>query len=441
VSSQELDPNAQSFENEQLKVIVSHKPHCMVKFDITVSSEAVEASYRKAQKNVTKEISVPGFRKGRAPDHLIKDRFTDVIQKEFVDIVLQTAFNEAVQLTHIYPLRDGQMKRPVVHECSREKGAHFILEFEAKPLVPSVKLEDLQITKVITPPITDKERANALEQVLMQLTTYEPVEGRAVEAEDFIDLNLTTLEETPREVINNQRTQVNSSSVPQWVRSKLIGLQAGESAETLTEYEGSNEEERVSFQAIPVRLTVSAIYKGNIPPIDDELAKKVGLQTVEELHQKINERLEQEAQHQAHQQEMQQLEEALLAQYSFDLPQTYIENDKQARLATYIEQREAREQEPVNQQNYKQIEQMIEQITVRQLQLFFLLHKAAADHQIELTDTEVSQELMHQVNLMQSGRAEIDIASSKDKLREQLEQIALYRKIKNFLIENSQQIS
>ena len=46
-----------------------------------------------------------------------------------------------LHLTHIHPLKDGQIKRPVVHECTVEKGAHFTIEFESRPAIPKVNVE------------------------------------------------------------------------------------------------------------------------------------------------------------------------------------------------------------------------------------------------------------------------------------------------------------
>ena len=56
-----------------------------------------------------------------------------------------------------------------------------------------------------------------------------------VEENDFVDLNVTILEDPPREVIHNQRTQVISTGLPSWLREKVVGLKAGESAEGMTE--------------------------------------------------------------------------------------------------------------------------------------------------------------------------------------------------------------
>jgi trigger factor len=413
-------------------VLVTKEPHCRVKFDITVTPQAVAASYHKALKNVNKEVSIPGFRKGRAPDQMILEKYHSTIQKEFVDLVLNTAFNEALQLTHLHPLKEGVSKRPTVHECSREKGAHFVVEFEVRPTVPSVRFEDLQLKKNTAAPLTDRERENSLQQVVLQFATYEPIEDRPVQEDDFVDLSVTLLENPPREIIHNQRGQVNATGLPIWLRHKVIGLQVGESAEGMTEQDPSLAEPAADFQPLPFRVTVNAILKGDLPPVDDELAKRVGLQSLDELNQKIDERLQNEMQEDAYQANIQSLERLLVEKYAFDLPQSYIDNQTQARFDDYLAdpERQAEGQE----RNLKQVKKALEEISIHQLQLFFLLRKIAADHHIDVTQEDINQELTRQLALLQSGRSQLNITKDKDNLHEQLHHLALERKIKQFLL-------
>lgn len=435
MSSHETEVGSNTVSNDNLTVHVTKKPYCQIKFDITVKPEAVEAAYQKALKAINKEVNVPGFRKGKAPMQFIVEKYSSSIQKECVDIVLQTGFNEALQLTHIHPLKDGQIKRPVVHECSREKGAHFILEFEARPTIPAIQAEELHLSKIEPAQITDEERQNALQQVLLQFTIYDPIEDRTVQEDDFVDLDVTILEETPRQIINNQRTQVNQTGLPVWMKAKVIGLKAGESAEGQTE--PNPQSPTPDFQPVPFRVTVNAIWQGKLPAVDDELAKKVGLQTVDELHKKIDERLEQEVQDDVYKQQIHQLENQLVEKYPVDLPHSYIDANKQSRLDDYLKQLEEHQQGGHAHENYGEIEKMIEESTIRSLQLFFLLRRIAADNQLEVTDEEISQELAKQIALIPSGRSQIDIYSDKQKLREQLYNLALDRKIKQFMLDRA----
>lgn len=436
MSTQETNSDTHlTYSNDHLNIAVTKKPHCQIKFDITVDPQAVEAAYQKALKNINKEVTIPGFRKGRAPLAMILEKYESVIQKEFVDLALQTAFNDAIHLTHLHPLKDGNIKRPVVHECSREKGARFTIEFESRPTIPSIDLEDIKIKKISPTTITDKERENALQNVLLQFATYDPVEDRPVQEDDFVNVSVTILEEPPREVIHDQRTQVNASGLPSWLRQKVIGLRAGESAEGMTEQDTNLIEKDPNFKSLPFSITVHGIWQDNLPAVDDELAKRVGLTSVEDLRKKIDERLEQETKEDAYRAEVQAIEQLLIEKYPVDLPQSYIDSNKEARLEGYLQQLEGQKRSYSN-EDFAQIEKSIEQSTIYSLQLFFLFRKLAAEHNIEVSNQDISEELTRQVGLMSSGRSSIDF-NDREKLREQIHNLALDRKIKQFLIEKA----
>lgn len=442
MSTQEKDATltTQTFKNENLQVVVSRHPNCQVKFEITVQPEAVKAAFAKAAKNVKREVSLPGFRKGKAPDHMITEKFGSAIEKEGVDITLQTAFNEAIHLTNLHPLREGNIKRPLVHECSLEKGASFSIEFEVRPQIPEIHFSDLKIKQVPLTAITEKDEERALHQVANQFTTYEAApEGTTVEPNEFADLDIEVIENgTPRKVIENQRTQINEEGIPKWVLNKVIGLKAGESAEGETEQDP--EHHVPDFKPTQFRVTVKALYKGETPALDDALATRVGLKTMDELKTKIKEKLEREAQDKSSEDEMTQLEQLLLQKYQFDLPRSLIDANKKSRLNDYLNQLRSQNQDGYIQSNRRQIEQSVENATVHQLQLFFILRKVAAENQIEVTQEDIGQELTHQISLMQSGRSFLDF-NDREHMRDQLQTIALDRKVKQFLLDKATRVN
>ncbi len=431
MSTQETESDNRSTHtvaNNNLSVKITKKTHCQVQFDIKINPKAVEAAYHRT----LKKVSIPGFRKGRAPESIILENYGSAIQQDFVDLVIQTGFNEAVQLAHIYPLKDGYIKSPILKECSREKGADFTIEFEARPNIPSVDIENLRIHKSSPKPITDQDRQNAIQNLLLQLATYSPIENRAVKEDDFVNVSVTILEEPYREIIKNQRTQVNDNGLPIWLRQKVIGLKSGESAEGMTEQDSALEKSDPDFRPVPFRITVHDIWEGHLPAIDEELAKRVGLTSVEELHKKINERLEHEAEEDALRSQVRSLEETLIENYPIDLPQSYIDANTDFKLKDYF-QRVGKQQSDYSQEEYRQIKQSIEQSTVLHLQIFFLLRKVASDHNIKVNEREIEAEFSRQLVLNSNQLNNLDFNDQR-KLHEQLHNIILDRKTQQFLI-------
>lgn len=432
MSTQQTELENNTFNNDQISVVVTRQPYCQVKMDITVTPEAAEAAYHKAFKSVTKEVTIPGFRKGKAPTQLIKENYSQPIQKEWIDVVLNTGFNEALQLSQLHPYRNGHMKRPVVHECSREKGARFTIEFEAQPTVPTIDMSSLELKKIEPAVVTDEHAEQTLRQIRLQFMDYEPVTERGIQDGDFVDLDLDILEPNPRRVTNHTRVEVNEQGLPSWIREKVIGLKAGETAEGKTEQDPNNPQE--NFESVSFRVTIHAIWNGKLPEVDDELAKKVGLQSVDELKEKIRERLTHEAEEDARSQLQKNLEEQLIEKYPIDLPKSLIEEDKKARLEDYLKRVKEEQGENATRSVLPQVRSAIEAGTIYSLTLFFLMRKLAAENQIDVTDQEIAQELNTQLSLLSSGRSNIDITGDREGLREQVRTLALNKKIREFLL-------
>lgn len=436
MSTQETGQESQTHQNENLSVTVKKLPNSKVRFEVTVQPKAVEAAYVKALKNINKEVSIPGFRKGKAPEKMIEERFQPAIKNEWTDVVMQTAMNEAIQLTHISPLKDGHIDRPSMKEFSKEKGAKFTIEFEVRPNVPNIEFGELVLKKIQPVAITDKERKNALQRVALQYTTYDPIEGRSIQEGDFVDLDVDLLDETnPRRIIENQRTEVSEDGLPSWIRSKIIGLNAGETAEGQTEQDNENPDP--NFKSAPFRVSVNAIWKGNLPEFNDEFAQKVGLQTMEELKSKISERLESETVREANDKQVRQLEDFLIEKYPLDLPNSVVEGYKQARMDDYLQRLSNSNDAEYASDHYSEIEKMIEQNVVRNLKLLFILGKVASENQISVTSEDINRELTNQISLMSSGQSSIDFQGDKNLLREQLYRIAMDHKIRQFLLDKA----
>jgi trigger factor len=431
VSTHQTELETSTAHNDNVIVKVTRYPHCLVKFEITVGPQATATAYQKAMKDVTKEVSIPGFRKGKAPHHLISEKYSSLIQKEWVDIVLQTAFQEAIHLAHIHPLKDGVMKRPVIHSCKQETGAHFTLEFEARPTIPSVNIDSLQLDKIEAASITQEQKDAAFERLQHQFTTYESIEGRAVQEDDFVNVDIETLENSPTKVADNQRMAVNEKGMPQWLRQKIIGLQVGETAEGMTEPTANQDESK----SVAFRVTVKNISKAIIPTIDDELAKKVGLNQLDELKEKVEKKLEQENQQEVEQRQFKEIDEWLLKNYPIDLPQSLIDSDKQERINHYIDRLKQEHQESYFEAHHQEIEEMMQKSSERGLTLFFLLRKIATDHQIEVNQQEINEELNRQLALIPSGRSSLDIYH-RENMGEQLYALALDHKVHQFLLDH-----
>ena len=138
----------EEFKNDNVDVSVARLPGCLVKFEITVHPKATEAAYKQATKAVKKEVSIPGFRKGKASDALVQQHYAPHVDREFRDVVVQTAYHEAVTLSKTYPINEKSIKQPQLKSCSKEDGARVVIEMETLPVVQRSILRSSKFLKL-----------------------------------------------------------------------------------------------------------------------------------------------------------------------------------------------------------------------------------------------------------------------------------------------------
>lgn len=423
MSNQEIEIQ----KNDRVNVSIERLPGCQVKFNVSVEPKAVNDAYQQAIKAINKEVSVPGFRKGKAPAELIKDRFKSDIEREWRDIVVQTGFNEAVNLTHIAPLKEGHINRPVLKKCSKEDGAEFAIEFETRPTIPTVDINTIQLKKIQLPEVNEDVIENSLDNLLFHYSTWEPIEGRSVQKNDYVDIDIVVLDDPKEEVMSRDRVDVNEKQMPQWLCDLVIGLQIGESKEGT----GSN-----SVKEFPVRVTVKAIWQANKPNLDDEFAKTLGLQTVEELRKKVIDKLHQDLSERQKDMEFQEIQDFLLKHYAFDLPSSYVKREAEISVQNHIQElKNANYSDSEINSHRSSIENAAKERSTQRLQTYFLLNKIAEDNHLEVSEIEVTQELTHQISLMASGNPKVNF-NAKD-VADHVRQIAFNKKITNFILEKA----
>lgn len=431
MSDQNNASEHQTFSNENIEVKVSKKPNCVCKFEIKVYPTASEAAYQKALKNVCKEVSIPGFRKGKAPISFVTDKYASAISQEFNDILMQTAFNEALGLSQLSPLKDGKMKVLPVKKASREEGAEFSVEFETALRFPQIDLATISVDKVKAHEITEKEIDESVEQIRYRLGKYEEVKDRPVEEGDFIDLSVTLLGGFPK-LIENHRVQVKTPTLPHWLKDKVVGVNVNETFEGMTERENETEAE---FESVPFTAVVRHIFTGVPAELTQEELNKIGIDSLEDLREKLRFQLIKAAEDDAFESQTDKIEEELVKMYPLEIPQSFIDQENSVRLRQYLEPLMKEGLKAHIEQNIGTIRQNIQEITINRLRAYFLLHSIAVANNIQCTEEEVTEEFARQNLLTGIGRGRLNQYSSRDELMDQLHNLATEHKVKNFLIE------
>lgn len=369
------------FKNDRLAVEVSkEQPGCRVKLAVTISPEANQNAYEKAMKNVTKEVSMPGFRKGKAPKDMIISKYKNAIQEEWRSVLIDLAFSEALELSGVYPYRQNTIKKPIINASSPDQEANITFEFEHFPEVPDIDVSELKIEPINPNGITDKNVDELVEDLQLHHTQWEEITDRGIEEGDFVDLDIFKIPEAgsnekEEEICRDTIFEVKEGKMGGWMRKLLEGHHVNDSVEGISEkeeknedecgpsctHEGHHHEEDDTFVPTHCRIVVKSLKKANLPVFDDELAQKAGVSTKDELLSRMRQRLENQEHQRVQSQMRDEMRKILAEKYAFDLPQTLLK-DGEEEAQTY--------------------------------RMTFLLSKLAGKYQLNPTEMDIAREAM-----------------------------------------------
>jgi trigger factor len=409
-----VDLEVKTFDNKEFQVEAIEEAGCTLSVKIIVKPERAQKGYQKAVKEVNKRISIPGFRKGRAPDRTVISRYSSYVEQEWKEILVNDAYHAAVELTTIYPLNKESIHRPRIESCSKEEGAIVRLSYEHYPHLPPITLSDITIPSTAQEPIPQERIDEIIEEVRRSYADWEDVTDRSIQEGDFVDVSIDSLEEEPpRPLVKDRRFEVTDKRLAQWLKKLVIGLSIGESVEGVSELEEESDPQvKKNFKPTKVRLTLHAIKKILLPEVDDELAKKIGAISLEDLKSKIVRNLEQREEEVRRMKQIEALEEALLTKYHFDLPASIVISERKERMARRIQ---TLREEDLSDEEIKAREEEIQREVSneidRSLRLYFLNKQIAKQGKISLTNEELNEAL---VNYLTQNPNEQETADTRD---------------------------
>ncbi len=339
-----MTDTTEEFQNDKIKLKVTYSSNCVVKLDVHMAPTELEAVFSKAVKTIKKEASIPGFRKGHAPDKIVAQKYGKYIEEEWQRLVSLTALRQACELAEVEIFQGSRTPEAKFQQLDREQGAQLTFQFEREPVITLPDPEKFKLEPK-EPRVFSEEAEDAeLRSIQFHQATWKELLDRPVAEGDYVDLDIETLGPPPVVLCQDSRFEISPDTTPSWLRQLIIGLMPGQHAEGISEKDDSarkSEETNADFQPTPCKVSVKGIFSAELPPVDDELAQKAGAQDLSDLRRKIRHRLQNQANEEAQAHLLSQLTEQLLKLYPIDAPASVIRYEtaiKEANMLKATEQ-------------------------------------------------------------------------------------------------------
>lgn len=377
---------------------VEKQEKSIVALTIAVSKEELEIGKNKAFQKNKNRITVPGFRKGKAPRALIEQMYGEgVFLEDAINAVYPDALEAAIKEADLKQVGPADVELKDVPE---KEGFVFVASV---PVEPEVKLGDykgLEADKTEAK-VFVKDIDQELERMAKRVARTETAE-REARMGDTVDMDFAgAIDGVPFEGGSgeNYKLTLGSGSFIPGFEEQLVGVKAGEEKDvTVTFPENYHAEELKSKQAV-FHCTVHSVLETVLPEMDDEFAKDVSetCETLEDLKREINDRVLKQREEQADQAFEEALLDKVLEGFEADIPDIMVESqiDTIVQDFSYRLQMQGMRLEQYLQGSNMQLadfRNMFREQALRQVKVRLSLQKIAADENIEVSDDEMNEE-------------------------------------------------
>ena len=294
---------------------------------VGVPADQIESEINKRLQQAAKSVRINGFRKGKVPLKVVKQRFGAGVRQEVVGEVMSRSFYDAVRKEDVKPA--GQ---PSIEPKQMEEGKdlEFVATFEVYPEVTLSEFGDIEVTR-LTADVTDADIDNMIEVLQKQQASWEDTKRKTKKGErvniDYVGTK--DGEEFEGGKAENQFLVLGSDSMIPGFEKALIGCKAGEEHVLDLTFPDDYQAEELRGAAVQFKVTVNSTSAQKLPELDDEFFAKYGVTDggLEKFRAEVKDNMARELKNAAQAKVKTQIMDALVSKHEVDLPKALVKSE------------------------------------------------------------------------------------------------------------------
>jgi trigger factor len=382
----------------------------MREIGVEVDAETVTAAFRKVVKKYQKLARIPGFRVGKVPETVIKNRFGKEVRQEVLDELVSERFRQAIVEQNINPVSQPQLTNLLLVEG---QPLQFKAAFEVLPEIDINGYDTIEVARPNTE-LTDEEFDQEIARVMDAHGTVEPIEeDRELRDGDWAEIEFTGHIQDLAQTVGEEGVENSTQSEPIVGEDVLIevngkntlpaftealrGKKPGQEMELEVSYPQDFGEPQLAGQTVKYDVKVKAMKSKTYPEKDDELAKQIGnyeswSQLETELRQHAAGRKKEALEARAKESMLEQW----IARFQFPVPETFVQQQIDARLDRGLRAlaQQGMTSEDMRKLDFVRLRAAQRDQAVNEVRASLILDRLATAEGIDVTTDEMERELL-----------------------------------------------
>lgn len=362
---------------------------------VEIPADVVSREAESVVQKLQKFARLPGFRRGKVPASVIRQRFPEEIRSELIEALIPRFFRQEAQKQGLEPVSQPRVTDLHLHEG---EPLRFKASFEVLPPIDVVGYDQLRLEPPDTS-VTDKEVENALQQLREQNATYSAVEERPLADGDFAQVSLkgTPIGEEgakPVEVEDVLVEIAGPGTLPEFTEN-LRGARPGEERTFDVQYPADFSDQRLAGKRFNYAVQVEAVKRKELPELNDEWAKELGVGSVEEVRTQLRENIRRRKEITAEREGKEKILDELVKRHEFEVPESLVERQIDVRLERGLRALAAQgmRAEDMKRMDFPRLRAGQRDAAVREVKASLLLDRIAERENVEVTDEEIEREV------------------------------------------------
>jgi trigger factor len=397
---------------------------------VEIPAEVAHREWDGRIQNYAKRARVPGFRHGKVPASVIRQRFGKEIKSDVLESLVPDYFHQTVLKEGLRPI-----SQPLVRDLEMEEGQpiRFKAAFEVLPEIELGPYQEIKVEKAETG-VSDEDLENEIKRLQEQRTSFDPVEeDRPLQDGDFAQISFKAVpqgapaadspaivqadssasaagpqtepaaapSEAPaqkmEEAMEEVLVEIGGANTIAEFSENLRGLKPGEERTFDVSYPGDFYDKRLAGQSLTYTVKVNGLKKKMTPELNDEFAKELSqeFETLDDLKQRMREGMAQQRKSKAEHDAKERLMEQLVGQHDFPVPEALVERQINIRLERGLRALAAQglREEDMKRMDFGRLRVAQRDAAIKEVKSTLLLDRIAEAENIEISDEELNREI------------------------------------------------
>ena len=399
---------------------------------VEVPAERINKEIENRLRRVGKTAKIKGFRPGKVPAKVIRQRYGDQVRQEVLSEMMQTSYSEALQRESLVPAGGPQIHP---ERAGDEEGLVYTATFEVYPEVELADLDRISVTRPVVE-ITEADVDDMMENLRKQKAEWESVDRPAAEGDKVIVDFEGSIKGEPIENGKGEQIPVvlGEGRMIEDFEKALTGVSAGDEKTFKVKYPKDYPAEELAGKKAEFKAVIHEVQEQVLPPLDEELANAYGVEEggVEQLRADVEDNMRQELEGRVKADMKEQAMEGLLSRNPLDVPEALVQQESQSLQKDAMQRMgiEDAEQAPPL-ENFREIAE-------RRVRLGLLVQQLISDKDIQLDQDRLRGKVAEMFSGYDQSEQLVSAYLGNQDFISRLGPVVLEEQAVDWLIENGQ---